>query len=308
MVPELQQQLRYPGASSMSLPPLVRCNSCQGSSFFAKASSEVGVGSGDTNFSFNTENSRRRLTRTLVNSRRLALAIRTNLLNNGDIALTFENIKYAITVCAIILLFFHIFWPNLGIDITTIALLFVAALPFSGSLLKSLASSGVKNLELPGGIKIELTDTKAATDKIIRGWANVSLSPLQVSAKDTISTPDKNQEKITSEDPISYIREVANNDSNLSLVAFRIEVEKRLRKLAENYQIQSYRTSLGRLIRELRNKQLLPPEVASGLMDLLALGNRAAHGVEVSQNAADWVLDVGSSIILELDNLLSSHP
>jgi len=43
-------------------------------------------------------------------------------------------------------------------------------------------------------------------------------------------------------------------------------------------------------------------------MDLVALGNRAAHGVEVSQNAADGVLDVGSSIILELDNLLSSHP
>lgn len=156
-----------------------------------------------------------------------------------------ENIKYAITICAIILLFLHIFWPNLGIDITTIALLFVAALPFSGSLLKSLASSGVKNLELPGGIKIELTDTKAAMDKVIRGLANVSLPPLKASGKATVSTTDTNQEKITSEDPISYIREVANTDPNLSLVAFRIEVEKRLRKLAENYQIKSYRTSLG---------------------------------------------------------------
>ncbi len=222
--------------------------------------------------------------------------------------MNFENIKYAITICAIILLFLHIFWPNLGIDITTIALLFVAALPFSGSLLKSLASSGVKNLELPGGIKIELTDTKAATDKVIRGLANVSLPPLKASGKVTVSTTDTNQEKITSEDPISYIREVANTDPNLSLVAFRIEVEKRLRKLAENYQIKSYRTSLGRLIRELQNRQLFPHELASGLMDLVALGNRAAHGVEVSQNAADWVLDVGSSIILELDNLLSSHP
>jgi hypothetical protein len=39
-------------------------------------------------------------------------------------------------------------------------------------------------------------------------------------------------------------------------------------------------------------------------MDLVALGNRAAHGVEVSPNAADWVLDIGSSIILVMDNLL----
>jgi len=218
--------------------------------------------------------------------------------------LNLENRKYAITICAIILLFLHIFWPNLGIDITTIALLFIASLPFSGSLLKSLALSGVKNLELPGGIKIELTDTKAATDKVI----NVSLPPLKASGKATVSTTDTNQEKIASEDSISYIREVANTDPNLSLVAFRIEVEKRLRKLAENYQIKSHRTSLGRLIREIQNSQIFPPELASGLMDLVALGNRAAHGVEVSKNAADWVLDVGSSIILELDNLLSSHP
>jgi hypothetical protein len=36
-----------------------------------------------------------------------------------------------------------------------------------------LASSGVKNLEVPVVIKIELSEVKAATDKVIQGWANV---------------------------------------------------------------------------------------------------------------------------------------
>lgn len=214
-----------------------------------------------------------------------------------------EKIKYFISITAIILLLLHIILPNLGIDVTTIALLFISVLPFAGSLLKSLASLGVKKLELPGGIKIELADAKAATDKVIRGWGNLSLPLLKVSSTGTVSKSDDLQKQIPSEDPIAYIREVAKTDSNLSLVAFRIEVEKRLRKLAESFQIKSDKTSLVQLIRELQNKQVLPSEVASGLMDLVALGNRAAHGVEVSPNAADWVLDIGSSIILVMDNL-----
>ena len=94
------------------------------------------------------------------------------------------------------------------------------------------------------------------------------------------------------------------------MVAFRIEIEKRIRAIAENSQIRTYRASLGKLIRELQEKERLPPEVSVGLMDLVALGNRAAHGVEVDPPAADWVLDIGASIILKLDNILrnqSSH-
>lgn len=219
-----------------------------------------------------------------------------------------EKLKYLISIGAIFLLILHVFWPGLGIDITAIVLLFIAAFPFSGALLlKTLASSGVKNLKLPGGIKIELADAKAATDKVIRGWASIELPAPKVSGTATVSEPETSQVQISVEDPIAYIREVADTDSNLSLVAFRIEIEKRIREIAENYQIRSHRTSLGKLIRELQNRQILPPEVSAGLMDLVALGNRAAHGAEVEPNAADWVLDFGASIILELDNILENQ-
>ena len=215
-----------------------------------------------------------------------------------------EKIKYVISIGAVFLLILHVLWPDLGIDITAIALLFIAVLPFSGAFLKTLASSGVKNLELPGGIKIELADAKAATDKVIRGWANIELPSIKASGTATILEHETSQVQVPSEDPIAYIREVATTDSNLGLVAFRIEIEKRIREIAENCQIRSHRTSLGKLIRELQNKQIRPHEVSAGLMDLVALGNRAAHGAEVEPNAADWVLDFGASIILELDNIL----
>jgi hypothetical protein len=215
-----------------------------------------------------------------------------------------EKLKYLISIGALFLLVLHVFWPSLGIDITAIALLCIAALPFSGALLKALASSGVKNLELPGGIKIELAEVKAATDKVIRGWANIELPMMKASVTGTVTQAEPPEENIPVEDPIAIIREVANTDSNLSLVAFRIEIEKRIREIAENFHIKSHKTSLGKLIRELQNRQILPPDVSAGLMDLVALGNRAAHGAEVDHQAADWVLDFGASIILELDNIL----
>ena len=221
-----------------------------------------------------------------------------------------EKLKYLISLGAIFLLISHIFRPDLGIDITAIALLLITALPFSGALLKTLVSSGVKTLELPGGIKIELAEVKAATDKVIRGWSNIELPTLMASGTATVSKSAASQGHISIEDPVAYIREVANTDSNLSLVAFRIEIEKRIRKIAENYKIRSQGTSLGKLIRELQNEQILPPQVSAGLMDLVALGNRAAHGTEVDPHAADWILDFGESIVLEMDNILknqSSH-
>ncbi len=218
-----------------------------------------------------------------------------------------EKLKYLISIGALFLLVLHVVWPALGIDITAIALLFIAALPFLGALLKDLASSGVKNLELPGGIKIELAEVKAAADKVIRGWANVELPSMKASGTATVTKAEPSEEKIPIEDPIAAIREVANTDSNLSLVAFRIEIEKRIREIAEKFQIRSHRASLGKLIRELQNRQILPPDVSAGLMDLVALGNRAAHGAEVDPPAADWVLDSGASIILELDNILRNQ-
>lgn len=221
--------------------------------------------------------------------------------------MNFETLKYLISIGALFLLFLHVFWPGLGVDITAIALLFIAALPFSGELLKSLASSGVKNLEVPGVIKIELSEVKAATDKVIRGWADVKLPAMKASGTVTETKSLPIEKKVPVEDPISAIREVANTDPNLSLVAFRIEIEKRIRAISKNLQIKSDRTSLGKLIRELQNRQILPPEVSAGLMDIVALGNRAAHGAVVDSPAAEWVLDSGASIILELDNIIGNQ-
>ena len=224
-----------------------------------------------------------------------------------------ETLKRVISISAGLLLLLHLFWPSLGIDLVSIALLFVVTLPWIGPVLKDLADSGVRNLELPGGIKIELADVKSATDKVIRGHIEAVIPMAKVSASATVSPPEgKIEPSLSPEtfDPLASIKEVADADANLGLVAFRIEIEKRLRSVAEANDIKTHRIGLSHLVRQLQQKQVLSVNMASGLLELIGFGNRAAHGVEVSEEAAAWVLDVGPAIILELDAItgkLTAH-
>lgn len=215
-------------------------------------------------------------------------------------------VKYTFAVVPLLLLVLHLLWPSLRIDPITIALLFIAALPWIGPVLKNLASSGVKSVELPG-IKIEMRDVKHATDKVIHGHLDATLPMLKLKAtmSESIPSPQEEKQAKETEDPIAYIREVANADSNLSLVAFRIEIEKRIRRIAEISNLKSTRQSLNLIIKQLQDKKALSLEVSSGLMELIAFGNSAAHGVKVDDAAAQWVLDVGPSIIIKLDNIIS---
>jgi hypothetical protein len=169
-------------------------------------------------------------------------------------------------------------------------LLVVATLPW---ILKYL-----RGFEIPGIVKIDLADTKAATDKVTRaeppsGQINFEGHPPRVSIE-------------VGAGQFSNLRTIYDTDPNLALVGFRIEVEKRLRDLAAARQISIDKMPLQRLLHELIDRRLIPSEIASGLMELIALGNRAAHGVTVSPDAAAWLLDVGPDVLLRLDSLLQT--
>lgn len=196
--------------------------------------------------------------------------------------------KILISVAAIALIAVHQFFPSVKMDATSSLLIGVAILPW---LLKY-----AKGFEIPGVIKIDLKDAKAATDKVTQAQPSAASIDV-VGHKPTL--------KRTPPDPLANLRTVFESDPNLALVGFRIEIEQRLRQLAANHEVPDGR-GLQRLVRSLAEKQVLAPEVASGLLELVALGNQAAHGVKVSSDAAAWVLDVGPSILIQLDALNES--
>jgi len=184
-------------------------------------------------------------------------------------------VKATVSAIAVAALVVRLIWPDLHIDGVTLGLLGLAILPWLSSLIKS--------AELPGGFKIEFQDVRDAVEKVTRGApAPKAFVPNQ---------------QVTS-------TEVAAADPNLSLVALRIEIEKRLRELARRNGMDE-RRSLKSILRELHDRKVLEPSIVSGLRDLITAGDQAAHGASVDPRAAQWALTYRPQMLGILDMALA---
>jgi len=206
------------------------------------------------------------------------------------------SLKVLVTILALTLAGVHVLLPSVAIDTITLILIVIAALPW---LIRY-----VKEFEIPGVVKITLPDAKAITDKIEQNNI-VLIPPSELKLKGYAPTV------VVSEKPgttIDNLRLIAESDPNLALVGFRIEVEKRIKRLAQLNGMPTERRGLNRLIRELMEQSILSRTAASGLLDLVGLGNQAAHGAEVTRDAAEWVLDFGPDILRQLEVTETDKP
>jgi hypothetical protein len=96
---------------------------------------------------------------------------------------------------------------------------------------------------------------------------------------------------------------VLTSDPNLALAGLRIEIERRLRWIAEAAGVESRSSSAGSLTRALQAAGVLPPDVASALYDLIGVGNQAVHAFDVSPGAAEWARTEGPRLLALLDAL-----
>ncbi|MEJ1386245.1 MAG: hypothetical protein RPV21_18055 [Candidatus Sedimenticola sp. (ex Thyasira tokunagai)] len=178
-----------------------------------------------------------------------------------------------ITSIAIIGVITRLIWPDLKIDSITIGLLFIALIPWLPNYIKS--------AKLPGGWEVNFQNLEAAGKKIIK------------------------EDEIASENPeskyetVSYLS-VADDDPSLGLVGLRIEIEKRLRKIAEISDIDTNR-SLSFIVATLNSTGVFDTKTTSGLNELINAGNHAAHGALVDQNAATWAINQGPKVLATLD-------
>ena len=182
-----------------------------------------------------------------------------------------HKLKIVVTTVAAIALISHVLFPNLSIDAVSLGLIALGILPWLAPLIKS--------AELPGGFKIEFQDVKQAAEKVAAG---------EPAAAAMSSVPEP-----------SFLA-IADQDPNLALTGLRIEIEKRLRTLAEKYGLPRNR-SLARLIADLQERAILSAEACGGLRDLIALGNQAAHGVEVAPDVAYSAVEYGPRVLQVLD-------
>ncbi len=182
-------------------------------------------------------------------------------------------LKCAISITALGVIVLREYCPSL-LDSIDLMLIAIAILPWLSSL--------IHRLELPGGFKIELRHVQDAGAKIT-GQATGTHAP---------------------EAPALPFLGTAEADPNLVLVGLRIELERRLRKLAR-YASIDHQKPLMRLLRGIQKEGVLPLPVVAGIQELVTFGNRAAHGATVDPATVSWATDVGPQVLKVLDDRLA---
>ncbi|WP_367754712.1 hypothetical protein [Flavobacterium sp. WC2430] len=196
-----------------------------------------------------------------------------------------KNIKWTISVIAIILTLIHIIFPKLNIDLITVFLLALAIIPWLESLFKS--------VELPGGLKFEFQD----------------LERIELEAKEAGLINNEVSEK-EEKDVYNYdypFIELAKTNQSLALVSLRIEIEKRLRLIAEKYSVDANRNSMSRILMILSQKGILSQQEDSTIRDMIYTLNQAAHGVDFDERTAEWIIENGPQIVYSLENKINSR-
>lgn len=195
-----------------------------------------------------------------------------------------KNIKWTISLIAIILTIVHLIFPKLNIDLITVFLLALAIIPWLESLFKS--------VELPGGLKFEFQD----------------LERIELEAKEAglINNAISEKEEEVYKFDYPFI-ELAKTNQSLALVSLRIEIEKRLRLIAEKYSIDANRNSMTRILKMLSQKGILSSQEDSTIRDMIYTLNQAAHGVDFDERTAEWIIDNGPQIIYSLDSKINSR-
>ena len=97
---------------------------------------------------------------------------------------------------------------------------------------------------------------------------------------------------------------VGGDDPNIVLAGLRIELERRLRAIAESRGVAEARRPLRRVIDDLARWGIIERDEASAIADLLPLLNRAAHGATVDRAALQWALDFGPPLLDALEEHL----
>jgi hypothetical protein len=189
-----------------------------------------------------------------------------------------RKVQTTVTLGALFVALAHVIWPSVTIDTITVALIVIAILPWLAPLLKT--------LELPGGVKIEFQDLQEAKEK----------------AQDAGLLSSKP----SSQDKEKYAFQVVQEaDPNLALAGLRIEIERRLQKLAELQHIRVSRPDIGGLVSALRNTNTFSINEEAVLRDLASLLNAAVHGASVDSRAVQWASEVGIPLLATFDERIA---
>jgi hypothetical protein len=206
---------------------------------------------------------------------------KTVSVSRGD-RIPLKRLREVVSLGALFLALIHILLPHIAIDAIALALIVIAILPWLAPL--------VKSLELPGGWKVEFQELQKAASRAETAGL-LAAEPPEAEVLFSFQT-------------------IANQDPVLALAGLRIEIEKRLLRLTDVYDLNGSRRPLGvgQLLRLLERAEVLTNEERWILADMVNLLNSAVHGADVDSRAAAWAIEVGPRLLASLDERIKEAP
>jgi len=194
-------------------------------------------------------------------------------------------IQWLIVIIGIALIAVHGFRPDLfKVDVFTILILFILSIPFVAPYLRK--------AKLPG-VEFEFKEEIREARELVK-----------LSVEQAEKAESAGRKKILPFETfkLSAARELLDSDPVLALAALRIEIEKRLRSVADFLNLPTrYKWSIPKLIETLRKKDLLYFEQITALQKIIYMCNKAIHGFLVSNENAREIIDLAE----ELNNSFS---
>lgn len=198
-------------------------------------------------------------------------------------------------ILAILMICFD--WFRERIDATVITLFVIAFLPWLAKYVKSLEAFGIKT-ELVSSDKKEEMEQNS--------------SKLNVDEKEVIKTDikiDKTKPIGSEENPfvvesINSIQE--SKDIVEKLVLIRYGIEKELKLLCKNNNLQYSRQSIRNIVDILRKNNILKNNACNLILDLLPILNKAVHSdiSNINEDDLQWVIDKGVAILIYLEIII----
>jgi hypothetical protein len=181
--------------------------------------------------------------------------------------------QIAISSVSAVLLVGHLVWPSIKFDASAVFLIALCFLPWLGAIFKS--------VELPGGAKVEYREELLFATRKLEEVGLLQGSPAQT------------------EDPV--YRGLIDKDPNLALAGLRIDIERRLRTLADSLRPSEPHESLRQVVNLIGSRGLFTQIQTEAMHGILNSLNIAVHGGKIPKDDAEEIMEKGIRLLGSLD-------
>jgi formylglycine-generating enzyme required for sulfatase activity len=208
------------------------------------------------------------------------------------------SIKVGISLFAFSIIVLHFLWPRSTIDTAIISLVMISIFPWIMPYLKSLELPLIGKFEFNNKLKEVAQKAEEAGLLYAKTDPHTDLRTKYFFSYGKADSLSKDKSKTE-----YSFQQIAETDPNLALAGLRIEIEYRLRAIAESRDLELRNSSDVDVVLDLLYlEKILSREEKSAIFELINLLNKAVHCAEVNKSSAYLAIKTCQDVLNALDN------